>query len=704
MAKPSEDGDGSKMEWETRKEAINAELKKFVDDRGEPQEFKPVQSEDPEVRETEKDEGAERHLFGSKYDDYTDWELHWNTLRNFFPQWMRMRESEDEMTDVYCDMLGPRTQSVKPFNQVAFGEGRKIKSANSTVKSVEAYRMDEMQSLILPQWEYCKPGTQMKGIRTDDQDLPTWFPPIADDSAGNHQSGAVEQGDTEMEAVGENAKTLHRNGKFMPKASLEKLKENDRKEYWEERKNLKQGDEKITEKVKPFLYPYVHYDDNYSAEQFIKSRYINHPHLLPSKFYDRPNDMGEYWVSTAPPGPYGNEDEASINPEWEEARKTVKGRIEITRYLMENIRKGPGEICKLWEKRNQAGPDGNTVPLPYLEGVPALDRTQDKYELATWSWLHKRVYGENEELSHRMIILLINVTVQVLTALCLWGLGFAEINGGRLDVVIVSFTTGIVGLIAGLIGIAGIIAKSEEYLRIFYVAQLWVISVLVSFLYAQARYSYATSEQCGGTNTGNSPAHNVGCDEQTARVIAAIALSVVELFLAWVSVYECSAILDGINDESALQDNIECFKYLQYYMNELLRRCQMKCPAERANRPELLSDYDHVDSLRGPDMAFVDVKANEMLKDHVVEDYSVTCGKLVYGLITDDGGYRRNPEQACYTKEDFEHHFGETLGDRTTRQFEDCKRTVESEWKGKDKKVAAPSSSFRDSKPNMAGE
>lgn len=687
------------MEWETRKAEINAELSKFVGQFKEPQEFKPAESTDPEERETEKDEGAERHLFGSKYDDYTDWELHWNTLRNFFPQWMRMRESEDEMTDVYCDMLGPRTQSVKPFNQVAFGEGRKIPSVGSTVKSVEAYRMDEMQSLILPQWEYCKPGTQMKGIRTDDQDLPTWFPPIADDSAGKHESGAVEQGDTEMEAVGENAKTLHRNGKFMPRSTLEKLRGNDQQEYWQDRKHLRQGDEKITADKKPFLYPYVHYDDNYCAEQFIKSRYINHPHLLPSKFYDRPNDMGEYWET--PPGPYGNEDDAPLNPEWEEARKTVKGRIEITGYLMEKIRRN--EILKLWEKRNQAGPDGKTVPLPYLEGVPALDRTQDKYELATWSWLHKRVYGENEELSQRMIILLMNVTVQVLTALCLWGLGFAEIDGGRLDVVIVSFTTGIVGLIAGLIGIAGIIAKSEEYLRIFYVAQLWVISVLVSFLYANARYSYATSEQCGGTNPGNSPANNVGCDEQTARVNGAIALSVVELFLAWVSVYECSAILDGINDESALQDNIECFKYLQYYMNELLRRCQMKCPAERANRPHYLADFDHVDSLRGPDMAFVDVKANEMLKDHVVEDYSVTCEKLICGLINDDGGYRRNPEQACYTKEDFEHHFGETLGDRTTRQFEECKATVASEWG--DKKVAGPSASFRNlQKADQPGE
>jgi len=690
MAKvPSEDVAG-RLEWEGRKEGINAELREFVGRFKEPQEFKPKEKDD---KEDEGEEGAERHLFGSKYDGYTDWELHWNTLRNFFPQWMRMSESEDVMTDVYCDMLGPRTQSVKPFNQVAYGEGRQMPSMGSTVKSVEAYRMDEMQHLILPQWEYRKPGTQMKGIRTDDQDMPTWFPQV-NESDSNPQSGAVEQGDTEMEEAGENAKTLHRNGKFMPKASLEKLQKNDDPSYWQARKNLKQGDDKITEGKKPPLYPYVHYEDNYSTEQFMKARYINHPHLLPSKFYDRPNDMGKYTSDDVVKAPYGDEEDDAPDGDG----LTVKGRIEITDYLMKKIRSS--QILKLWERRNQVGQDGKAPSLPYLEGVPALDRTQDKYELATWSWLHKRVYGEDEEVSHRMIILLINVTVQVLTALCLWGIGFAEINGGRLDVVIVSFTTGVVGLISGLIGIAGIIAKSEEYLRIFYVAQLWMISVLVSFLYAQARYSYSTGEQCGGTNTGNSPNHNDGCDDQKARVNAAIALSVVELFLAWVSVYECSAILDGINDQSALEDNIECFKYLQYYMNELLRRCQMKCPAERANRPAYLAEYDHVDSLRGPDMAFVDVHKNEMLKDHIVEDHSVTCEKLLCGLFTDDGGYRRNPEQACYTKEDFEHHFGESLGDRATSCWDQCKSTVAAEWD--DRKVAGPS--FRAANTQKGGD
>eukprot|EP01062_Namystynia_karyoxenos_P073709 TRINITY_DN70526_c0_g1_i1.p1 TRINITY_DN70526_c0_g1~~TRINITY_DN70526_c0_g1_i1.p1 ORF type:complete len:849 (+),score=358.35 TRINITY_DN70526_c0_g1_i1:111-2657(+) len=596
--------------------------------------------------------GAERNLWGShdadgdSYEEIDGFEKHWNKLRNIFPKCLRMQEDEDQITDKYSDLLGPRTHGALPWDMAAFGLGRHRPQQGERNKSTESYRVDEMNELLLPQWEYRKPGSQMVGFVKDDRK-------------------EAEEGD--------------HIGHFEPLATVSELARKGG-DHWKKSEGIGQGQFKRMEerKCEPFLYPHIHYQDAYDWKTFMRGRFLAEPRLLADTTYDKPLQPGEDNEVYMDPKDLPAEDQGEEIPDQEHANDTMKGRVATVKYLKKNHH----SFAAHWDQRNE-----KPYKLPFLDGIPALDRTADKYELATWSWLKRRIFQERKEIARRMLVLFVNILVQMACAVSLWGVGFTELNGGRLDVVLVSFVTGCMGLISGTIGLVGVVSENEELLRACWVCQLWMLSVLISFLYTNAKYANGTEFLCNAndlTASGqgaqvqavlqsiNVPQNfDLDCKKQTARINAAIGLSVVELILGFISVYEITAVLDGINDRSALDDNMEFFKYLQFYLNELLRRCQIKTSA-RHRTMEKNPDSMHVDSLLGPVRGkFTDANFHEKETGILSRLYDFFCK---------DETFTPPVKTGYYTKEDFYRCYGDGLDDKTSAEWKLAVRQAAFLW------------------------
>eukprot|EP01064_Diplonema_japonicum_P034187 TRINITY_DN7008_c0_g1_i1.p1 TRINITY_DN7008_c0_g1~~TRINITY_DN7008_c0_g1_i1.p1 ORF type:complete len:441 (+),score=96.45 TRINITY_DN7008_c0_g1_i1:53-1324(+) len=370
--------------------------------------------------EPEMEREYKENLGGKEHDNWDMFELHWNMIRNVFPQMMRCQEREDAVTDNYCDQLGPR--GLGPLGK----DGRPqscVPTSHSGVpasKSVEDYKKNVMPNHILPLWDYLVDSTR------EAVSLPK----------------AAEKG-------------------YVPAGTATKLCED--------------------------MLSNTQCDSNFNEKQCLSSRFLDKPRLLTDKELDTPLTEAEY-------------------NHW---RKSVE---ELKRY-------------------SENAPDDDDLPsdLQRVAGVPFLDRSADKYEVLTWQWMRCRVQEEDEEIAKHGLRLIPNIFLQMACAVCIWALGATEIKGGRVEVVIASFTIGIVCIVSGVVGIIGALAENELYLRIFWIGQVWSLSLLTAFLYVELHHVQANDYACnpGSDLTGGGTSGD--CDEDTKMIVASIILCLVEV-------------------------------------------------------------------------------------------------------------------------------------------------------------------------------
>eukprot|EP01059_Diplonema_ambulator_P034089 TRINITY_DN7464_c0_g1_i1.p1 TRINITY_DN7464_c0_g1~~TRINITY_DN7464_c0_g1_i1.p1 ORF type:complete len:487 (+),score=154.76 TRINITY_DN7464_c0_g1_i1:63-1523(+) len=289
-------------------------------------------------------------------------------------------------------------------------------------------------------------------------------------------------------------------------------------------------------------------DKNFNEKQCLKSRFIKEPRLLTEMELDTPMTDSEWG-------------------HWNRSLNALKDYAEH-----------PGD---------------SVDHMKAVAGVPFLDRTRDKYEVLTWQWMRARLQEENEEIAKHAVRLIPNILLQVACSLGIWALGATEIKGGRVEVVIASFTVGIVCVISSIVGMIGVLAENELYLRMFWIAQLWSLSLLTAFLYVELHHVQANNHACSPSTSDLSGGNSKGdCGEDTRMIVASIILCFIEIIFGFMSVYMTTALMDSINDRTSIADGLEVFKYLQFYLNELLRRAGIKESSVSAD--------DYVDRLKGP--------------------------------------------------------------------------------------------------------
>ncbi|KAJ9449120.1 hypothetical protein DIPPA_21106 [Diplonema papillatum] len=237
-------------------------------------------------------------------------------------------------------------------------------------------------------------------------------------------------------------------------------------------------------------------------------------------------------------------------------------------------------------------PEITTVLAGGIPGIPFLDRTSDKYELLTWQWLQRRLRIEEDRIALQAVRLIPCILLQFLCAGCLWGLGSTEVDGGRIEVVVASFCVGVVAVLSGIVGLLGVLAENELFLRCFWVSQLWTLSLLVAFLYVEAHHVQQSVYACNPRLDLVSNPDNRKCNEATAINSASMIVCCLEIFLSFSCVYMTTALMDALNDKTTLHDVIDVFKYLQYYTNELMKRVGQLQPGQ--------SGPNYVDPLLGP--------------------------------------------------------------------------------------------------------
>ena len=204
--------------------------------------------------------------------------------------------------------------------------------------------------------------------------------------------------------------------------------------------------------------------------------------------------------------------------------------------------------------------------------LPRMFPTTDKYTVSTFYFLHARLAGEKIESARKALVLFVTSVISISLCAVIVGLGSSEIDGGRVEVVVASFVLGMVGIVSQICCIMGVLAMNEAFLRKYWIASLWMLSISVTYLYTEIHHAYDNRRVCEPTLTNFSSRDTNSCAKEESVTLAALVLNVVLLGFTFFSVYNTAGLLDSINDQASIEDNLHVAKYFQVYTTELTER------------------------------------------------------------------------------------------------------------------------------------
>eukprot|EP01060_Flectonema_neradi_P004386 TRINITY_DN12822_c1_g1_i1.p1 TRINITY_DN12822_c1_g1~~TRINITY_DN12822_c1_g1_i1.p1 ORF type:complete len:369 (+),score=72.86 TRINITY_DN12822_c1_g1_i1:46-1152(+) len=235
------------------------------------------------------------------------------------------------------------------------------------------------------------------------------------------------------------------------------------------------------------------------------------------------------------------------------------------------------------------------TPVSLGDDAKAQPRTEpetDKYAIATFFFLRARVGHEKTETSEKAVRLFFLAIAQFALCIAIVCLGSTEIDAGRIEVVVGSFCLGLVGICAQLCGIMGVLALNEGFLRKYWIASLWMLSMSVTYFYTEVHHELDNRRVCDPTLTNFSPKDTVSCEDERGVTIAALVVDSLLIVLTFLTVYNASSLMDSINDTTSLEDNLHVAKYFQIYTTELMGRLVQRrntspssSPGKKVNHP-----------------------------------------------------------------------------------------------------------------------
>ena len=214
-------------------------------------------------------------------------------------------------------------------------------------------------------------------------------------------------------------------------------------------------------------------------------------------------------------------------------------------------------------------------PISLRDGCanqPKMDAETDKYAITTFFFLRARVGGEIQESSQKAVRLFFMAIIQIVLCTILIALGASEVDGGRIEVFIGSACLGMVGIIAQICGIMGVLALNEGFLRKYWIASLWMFSMAVTYLYTEIHHAFDNNRVCEPSLLNYSFNDTRSCANEDGVTRAALALTIVLLGFVFLTVYNSASLMDSINDTASLEDNLHIAKYFQIYTKELMGR------------------------------------------------------------------------------------------------------------------------------------
>eukprot|EP01065_Artemidia_motanka_P023664 TRINITY_DN28324_c0_g1_i1.p1 TRINITY_DN28324_c0_g1~~TRINITY_DN28324_c0_g1_i1.p1 ORF type:complete len:749 (+),score=213.29 TRINITY_DN28324_c0_g1_i1:196-2442(+) len=202
------------------------------------------------------------------------------------------------------------------------------------------------------------------------------------------------------------------------------------------------------------------------------------------------------------------------------------------------------------------------------EQLFALGPTRDRLEWATRRLLQLRLAIEQDDLYNQRFGVLVTSAAQFVLSLLIFALGSHELEGGRFVVLIATFIAGIVGVLAAFIGAFASFPRmpNEKMMSLFHSMQIWMISLLTTFMFVEIRRFYDNERQCNPSQATFVQAD--ACDDRSG--IAATLMVGGALFcIVFVGCHEAGDCLDTINDAGQAHDRALLFRYQLALLREL---------------------------------------------------------------------------------------------------------------------------------------
>lgn len=182
--------------------------------------------------------------------------------------------------------------------------------------------------------------------------------------------------------------------------------------------------------------------------------------------------------------------------------------------------------------------------------------------------------------------------LQLVFGLVVFGLGAEDVPsaGGKIAPFIATTVAASTGIISSLFGFLGAIGggsdirkddelkkgadvpnlgePNEKFLQTFLALNLWLMSVLTTFLYTTIIELDESHSQCNAANIGNTPGANTDCLHQTKRQTALVVMCGLMLGVVLLSNLRVSDLLDSINDKTKIEQKNLTMTYFRVRLVE----------------------------------------------------------------------------------------------------------------------------------------
>eukprot|EP00756_Hemistasia_phaeocysticola_P048865 Hpha_TRINITY_DN23276_c0_g1::TRINITY_DN23276_c0_g1_i1::g.30223::m.30223 len=203
-----------------------------------------------------------------------------------------------------------------------------------------------------------------------------------------------------------------------------------------------------------------------------------------------------------------------------------------------------------------------------VEQLFSLGATRDRLEWASRKMLMLRLKIEREDLYYQRFRIILSCMLQMTLSFFIFILGSLELKGGRFVVLLATYLAGAVGMLSGIVGGFSClpISPNEKMVSLFQSMQIWMISLLTTFMFVELRHLYDNELQCVPSVTTYVQADP--CNDRGAigvTLLVGLALFIV----VFVGCHEAGECLDTINDAGAALDRSLLFRYTLSLQREM---------------------------------------------------------------------------------------------------------------------------------------
>jgi len=216
----------------------------------------------------------------------------------------------------------------------------------------------------------------------------------------------------------------------------------------------------------------------------------------------------------------------------------------------------------------------------------------DAYGTGILQLVQARKAEEDCEQSKARVHLFYGTVMQFCLAVIVFGLGAEEVptNGGKIAPFVATTIAAIVGVVGALFGFLGAVGgdsnirpsdeyktgadmpdlgqPSESILQTFLALNLWLMSVLTTFLYTEIIELDESLSQCGAANIGNAPGANDECEHQGKRHTALTCMCGLMLLVVLHTTLRVTDLLDSVNDKTKIEQKETVLTYFRVRMFE----------------------------------------------------------------------------------------------------------------------------------------